>query len=59
MCVTMFVTCLSALSQGNVLVFLGNALRVHSKSCLYEFTKLNFLSVETQLPFRTLDTLID
>ncbi len=28
----------------------GNALHVGSKSCLYEFTELNFLSVGSQLP---------
>jgi len=42
---------------------LGNALHVGSKSCLYEFTELNFLqeqlSVGSQLPPRTLNILID
>jgi len=32
---------------------------VGSKSCLYEFTELNFLSVGSQLPPRTLNILID
>ncbi len=36
-----------------------NALHVGSKSCLYEFTELNFLSVGSQLPPRTLNILID
>lgn len=31
-----------------------NALHVESKSCLYEFTEMNFLSVGSQLPPRTL-----
>ena len=43
----------------HVVVSLGNALRVGSKSCLYEFTELNFLSVGSQLPPRTLNILID
>ncbi len=43
----------------HVVVALGNALHVGSKSCLYEFTELNFLSVGSQLPPRTLNTLID
>ncbi len=43
----------------HVVVSLGNALHVGSKSCLYEFTELNFLSVGSQLPPRTLITLID
>jgi hypothetical protein len=33
----------------HVVVSLGNALHVGSKSCLYEFTELNFLSVGSQL----------
>ena len=33
--------------------FRKNALRVGSKSCLHEFTELNFLSVGSQLPPRT------
>jgi len=33
-------------------------LHVGSKSCLYEFTELNFLSVGSQLPPRTLNILI-
>ena len=37
----------------------GNALHIGSKSCLYEFTELNFLSVGSQLPPRTLNVLID
>ncbi len=37
----------------------GNALHVGSKSCLYEFTELNFLSVGSKLPPRTLNILID
>jgi len=40
-------------------VSLGNALHVGSKSCLYEFTELNFLSVGSQLPPWTLNILID
>ncbi len=43
----------------HVVVSLGNALHVGSKSCLYEFTELNFLSVGSQLPPRNLNTLID
>ena len=39
----------------HVVVSLGNALHVGSKSCLYEFTELNFLSVGSQLPPRTLN----
>jgi len=35
------------------------ALHVGSKFCLYEFTELNFLSIGSQLPPRTLKTLID
>ena len=35
------------------------ALHVGSKCCLYEFTELNFLSVGSQLPPRTLNILID
>ncbi len=46
-------------NQLHVVVFLGNALHVGSKSSLYEFTALNFLSVGFQLPPRTLNTLID
>jgi len=42
-----------------VVVSLGNALHIGSKSCLYEFTELNFLSVGSQLPPRTLNILID
>ena len=44
-------------SQMHVVVSLGNALHVGSKSCLYEFTELNFLSVGSQstLPLRTLN----
>ena len=38
----------------HVVVSLGNALHVGNKSCLYEFTELNFLSVGSQLPPRTL-----
>jgi len=34
-------------------------LHVGSKSCLYEFTELNFLSVGSQLPPRTLNISID
>ncbi len=50
MFVTIFGTYLSALSQeGNVVVSLGNALHVRSKSCLYEFTELDFSSVGSQL----------
>ena len=33
-----------------VVVSLGNALHVGSKSYLHEFTELNFLSVGSQLP---------
>ncbi len=40
-------------------LLVGNALHVGSKSCLYEFTELNFLSVGSQLPPRTLNILID
>jgi len=36
----------------------GGFLHVGSKSCLYEFTELNFLSVGSQLPPRTLNILI-
>ena len=43
----------------HVVVSLGNALHVGSKSCLYEFTEPNFLSVGSQLPPRTLELLID
>ena len=43
----------------HVVVSLGDALHVWSKSCLYEFTELNFLSVGSQLPPRTLDILIN
>ncbi len=39
--------------------FLGNALHVASKFCLYELTELNFLFVGSQFPPRTLNTLID
>ena len=35
--------------------FLRNVLHVGSKSCLYELTELNFLSVGSQLPPRTLN----
>ena len=38
---------------------IGVALLVGSKSCLYEFTELNFLSVGSQLPPRTFNILID
>ena len=34
----------------HVVVPLGNALHVESKSCLYEFTELNFLPVGSHLP---------
>ena len=37
-------------NQIHVVVSLVNALLVGSKSCLYKFTELNFLSVESQLP---------
>ena len=40
----------------HVVLSLGTALHVGSKSCLYEFTELNFLSVGSQLPPRTLNT---
>jgi len=40
-------------------LLVGNALHVGSKSCLYEFTELNFLSVGSQLPPRTLNILIE
>jgi hypothetical protein len=43
----------------HVVVSLGNALHVGNKSCLYEFTELNFLSVGSQLPPRTLNILIE
>ena len=43
----------------SVVVSLGNALHVGSKSCLYEITELNFLSVGSQLAPRTSNTLID
>jgi len=46
-------------NQMHVVVSLGNALHVGSKCCLYEFTELNFLSVGSQLPPRTLNILID
>jgi len=46
-------------NQMHVVVPLGNALHVGSKSRLYEFTELTFLSVGTQLPPRTLNILID
>ena len=46
-------------NQTHVVVFLGNALHVGSNFLLYEFTKLNLLSVRFQLPPRTLHTLID
>ena len=46
-------------NQMHVEVSLGNALHVGSKPCLYEFTELNFLSVGSQLPPRTLNTLIE
>ena len=46
-------------NQMHVVVSLGNALHVGSQSCLYEFTELNFLSVGSQLPPRTLNILID
>ena len=36
----------------HVVVSLGNALHVGSKSYLHEFTELNFLSVGSQLPPR-------
>jgi len=43
--------CLAYLPIGTmVVVSLGNALHVGSKSCLHEFTELNFLSVGSQLP---------
>ncbi len=51
--------CRLCVNQMHVVVSLGNALHVGSKSCLYEFTELNFLSVGSQLPPRTLNTLID
>ena len=43
----------------HVVASLGNALHVGSTSCLYEFTELNFLSVGSQLPPRTLNILTD
>jgi len=43
----------------HVVVSLGNPLHVGSKSCLYEFTELTFLSVGSQLPPRTLNIFID
>ena len=46
-------------NQMHVVVSLGNALHVGSKSCLYEFTELNLLSVGSQFPPRTLNILID
>ncbi len=46
-------------NQMHVVVSLGNALHVGSKSCLYKFTEVNFLSVGSQLPPRTLNILID
>ena len=41
---------LACVNQIHAVVSLGNALHVGSKSCLYEFTELNFLSVGSQLP---------
>ena len=46
-------------NQTHVVVSLGNALHVASKSCLYEFTELNFLSVGFQLPPSTSNILTD
>ncbi len=46
-------------NQMHVVVSLGNALHVGSQLWLYEFTELNFLSVGSQLPPRTLNILID
>ncbi len=43
----------------HVVVSLGNSLHVGSRSCLYEFMERNFLSVGSQLPPRTLNTLVD
>ena len=43
----------------HVVVSLGNALHVGSKPYLHEFTELNFLSVGSQLPPKTLNILID
>ncbi len=40
---------LVAFHRLHVVVSLGNVLHVGSKSCLYEFTELNFLSVGSQL----------
>ena len=47
------------MNQMHVVVYLGNALHVGSKSCLYEFTELKFLSVGCQLPPRTLNILME
>ena len=62
----MFYTCmLYQLYQTSQVPFLiacarfFKALHVGSKCCLYEFTELNFLSVGSQLPPRTLNRLID
>ncbi len=44
---------LTLCDQIHVVVFLGNALHVGSKCCLFEFTELNFLSIGSQLPPRT------
>ena len=45
--------------QIHVVVSLGNALHVGSRSCLYEFTELDLLSFGSQLPPRTSNILID
>ena len=37
-------------NQMYVVVSFGNAWHVGSKSCLYDFTELDFLSVGSQLP---------
>ncbi len=49
-CRRLYVLCVN---QIHVVVSAGNALHVGSKTCLFEFTKLNFLSVGSQLPPRT------
>ena len=41
--------------QMHVVVSLQSALHVGSKSCLYDFTELNFLSFGSRLPPRTLN----
>ena len=40
---------MTCVNQMHVAVSLGNALQTGSKSCLYKFTELNFLSASSEL----------